>query len=101
MEQAISLGDKMSKKDHKPLSFVERQKAKHQAFKEKRQQKKKLKARQEAEANYEKELNTKGRTTKSRKNQRSAHHLWGRRLTIANIIMFILLVILVLMVFLV
>lgn len=83
------------------MSFIDRQKEKHQAFKKNRALKKRQKARKKAEENYEKELNEKGRTTKSRTKEHSTYHLWGKRLIIANIVVFLLLVALVIMVFLV
>lgn len=74
-------------------------KQRYKKFKKDRELKKRRKNRLKAEKNYEEKLNEIGRTTKSRKKQNGAYHKWGKRLIIANIIVFVLLIVAVWMVF--
>lgn len=74
-------------------------KQRYKKIKKDRELKKRRKDRQKAEKNYEEKLNEMGRTTKSRKKQNDAYHKWGKRLIIANIIVFVLLIVAIWMVF--
>ncbi|MDO5457423.1 MAG: hypothetical protein Q4F26_03675 [Atopococcus tabaci] len=86
-------------KDSKNKSIQTKIKRRYKNFKKNRELKKRRKERLQAERSYEEKLNQSGRTTKSRKKQHDTYHKWGKRLIIANIIVFVLLIIAVWMVF--
>lgn len=83
----------------KNQGLTEKIKEKYEKFKKDRELKKRRRNRQKAEKKYEEKLNKTGRTTKSRKKQHDAHHRWGKRLIIANIVIFVLLIVAIWMVF--
>lgn len=86
-------------KNENQMSAAEKIRKSQKDWRAKRDLRKRKRARRRAEKSYEKELNEQGRTTRGRQKEHTPHHVWGQRLIIANVIVFVLLIIVIWMVF--